>query len=163
MTVCGLARQVMALAIVAAPIALASAATAGDIRISGSDCTATVHLVAHDAPLSDVLRELARTLRFELVGMADDDTPVSIDVARPPVDLVARLTGLENISMALEYNPRCPARQRIFKVWVLAGKHAPPQHQDAAALQARREQEGIDMVMRAHGQAASKSQDAKPR
>ena len=158
------ALRVIVLAAGAASIVLSYRAAAGEIRVSGSDCGATVHLVARDAPLSDVLKQLAKSLHFELVGGADDDTRVNVDVARRPTDLVARLTGLDNVSMTLEPNPRCPGRDRIVKLWVLPHKQVAATHTTAAqAEQARREQEGIDMFLRAHGQATSKSQDGKPR
>jgi hypothetical protein len=157
--------RVLGLAIGAAAISVSWPASAGDIRISGTNCAAAVHLVVRDARLSDVLRELAKALHFELVGGADSDTPLSVDVTRRPVDLVAGLAGIENISMALENNPRCPARERIVKLWVLPRKDgAAPAHANAAqAAQSRREQEGIDMVLRAHGAPTSGAQNAKPR
>ena len=77
-----------------------------------------------------------------------------------PVDLVAGFTSLENISMTLERNPRCPLRERIVKVWVLPSRQsavaatstmANPHHSAAEAEQERRAQAGIDMVLRAHG------------
>ena len=157
------ALHAIAIAVCAASIVLPHAAGAGEIRVSGSDCGATVHLVARDAPLSEVLQQLAKSLHFELVGAADD-TRVNVDVARRPTDLVARLAGLDNISMTLEDNPRCPARERIVKLWVLPRKQVAATHATTAqAEQARREQEGIDMFLRAHGQPTSKSQDGKPR
>jgi len=158
------ALHAIAIAAGTASIALSHGAAAGEIRVSGGGCGATVHLVARDAPLSDVLQQLAKSLHFELVGAADDDTRVNVDVARRPTDLVARLAGLDNISMTLEENPRCPGRERIVKLWVLPRKEVAATHATAAqAEQARREQEGIDTFLRAHGQATSKSQDGKRR
>lgn len=167
MTTCRLARPGLAIAIAVAASSAPWSAVAADIRISGNDCGAAVHLVARDAALSDVLERLAESLHFELVGSAGNDAPVSVDVTRRPVDLVAGLAGLDNISMTLEDNPRCPARERIVKVWVLPRKQGASAHVSAAqAEQLRREQEGIDMVMRAHGVPPSQSpqaQGAKPR
>ena len=159
-----LARRVLAFAIGAASMSTPWPANAGDIRISGGDCGAAVHLVARGVPLSDVLEQLSRTLHFELVGNADRDMPVSIDLTGRPIDLAARLGGLENMSVTLEDDPRCRARERIVKLWVLPRKEAAPARATAAqAEQARREQEGIDMVLRAHGMPASGSRSAKPR
>lgn len=157
------ATPVLAIALAAC---IASPAYAGDIHITGGNCAAVVHLVAHDAPLSDVLRRLAQTLGFQLADGGASDTPVNVDVSRRPADLIASLAGSENVSMTMEANPRCPRRERIVKLWVLPGKQGAPAHtkQNAAqAEQARREQEGIDMVLRAHGMPTSKSPAVKPR
>ena len=142
----------------------ASAAYAGDIHVTGGNCASAVHLVAHDAALSDVLRRLAKTLDFELVDGGASDAPVTVDVRRRPVDLVASLAGSENVSMTMESNPRCPRRERIVKLWVLPGKQGAPartKQSAAEAEQTRREQDGIDMVLRAHGMPTSNIPAAK--
>ena len=147
-------------------LSFALPAHAADIRITGGNCASAVHLVAHDAALSDVLKRLAKALDFELVDGGASDAPVTIDVARRPVGLIASLAGEENVSMTVESNPRCPRRERIVKLWILPGKQAAPVRSRASAAQAeqaRREQEGIDMVMRAHGMPTSPTPSAKPR
>jgi len=152
------------IAIVAVTLPAPSSAAAGEIRIRGDSCGAAVHLVARDAPLSDVLKRLSKALDFELVGDADGDAPITVDVVRRPVDLVAGLAGLDNISMTLEQNPRCPRRERIVKLWVLPGRQGPSAHpSNADAEQARRAQEGIDMVLRAHGMPTTGAEAAKRR
>jgi hypothetical protein len=154
------------IAIVAVTLPAPWSAAAGEIRISGDSCGTAVHLVARDASLSDVLKRLAKALDFELVGDADGDSPITVDVVRRPVDLVAGLAGLDNISMTLEQNPRCPRRERIVKLWVLPGGHrqGPSAHpSNADAEQARRAQEGIDMVLRAHGMPTTGAEAAKRR
>ena len=152
------ARHGLAIAIGVASCLPSWTVSAGDIRISNSGCGKAVHLVARDVPLSEVLQRLAKVLGFELVGDAHADTPVTVDLLRHPVDLVAGLAGVENVSMTLEENPRCPGRERIAKVWVLPGNHVPPARPGAAeAEQARRDHEGIDTVLRAHGVPAAKS------
>jgi hypothetical protein len=134
-------------------------AQAGEIRIAGGDCIAAVHLVARDAPLSDVLKQLAKALDFQLKFESDSDPLVSVDAARPPIDLVSRLAPLENVSMTKAQNPRCPQRERIVAVWVLPKGQGtrtamtPPDSRRVAENdeQARQTQAGIDMVLNAHG------------
>ena len=157
-------KPVLAMAIGALSIALP--ACAADIRITGGNCASAVHVVARDAALSDVLRRLAKALDFELVDGGASDASVSVDVARRPVDLIASLAGNENVSMTVETNPRCPRRERIVKLWILPGRQATPvrtRPSAAQAEQARREQEGIDMVMRAHGMPTPQSPATKTR
>jgi hypothetical protein len=140
-------------------------AWAGDIRIHAGRCAGAVHLVVHEAPLSDVLQRLATTLKFELVGATTgDDAFVSVDMTRTPVDLIANLAPLKNVSMTLGHDPRCPQRERIVKVWVLPGGSESEARDATMAQKAREEhtkrtQAGIDMVMNAHGVPAA----ARPR
>jgi hypothetical protein len=120
-----------------------------------------VHLVVRDAPLSDVLKRLAKSLNFQLSFESDSDPLVSVDALRPPIDLVARLAPLENVSMTQARNPHCPQRERIVKVWVLpAGRGGgmgtattPPNARPAQETdeQARRAQAGIDAYLKGHG------------
>jgi hypothetical protein len=102
-----------------AALALGPAAFADVIRISGGDCAPAIRLVAHDARLSDVLKQLAQTLDFQLSFESENDPLVSINANREPSELVAALAPSENISLAQARNPRCPNRERIVKVWVL--------------------------------------------
>jgi hypothetical protein len=134
-------------------------AVAGEIRIDGSACASAVHLVARDAPLSDVLKRLAKALDFQLSFDSDSNPLVSVDVVRPPIDLVAGLAPLENVSMAHTRDPRCPQRERIVNVWVLPSGpgsamrvvSASQQAQQAQQEQSRKEQEGIDLFLKSHG------------
>ena len=134
---------------------------AAEVRIDGGECDSAVHLVVRDAPLSDVLKRLAESLNFQLSFESDSDPLVSVDALRPPIDLVARLAPLENVSMTQDRNPRCPQRDRIVKVWVLpTGRGSvmrtaitPPNARPAQETdeQARRAQAGIDMYLKGHG------------
>jgi hypothetical protein len=142
-------------------LANGQAALGDEIRVTGGHCAAEVRLVARDARLSAVLKRLAQTLDFQLRFESENDPLVSIDTARQPNDLVVRLAPTENVSMTQARDPLCPDRQRILQVWVL------PKGQGSRALaaapapqtlplqptpeQARLAQEGIDMVLRAHG------------
>jgi len=136
-------------------------ALAGEIRVDGGDCAPTVHLTARDAPLSDVLKRLAKSLDFQLSFESDSDPLVSIDTVRPPIDLLSRLAPLENVSIAKAQNPRCPQRERIVKIWVLPKGQGSPLRAaitaDAARQareadeQTRQTQAGIDLILSSHG------------
>jgi hypothetical protein len=137
----------------------APSALAGEIRIDGGACASAVHLVARDAPLSDVLKRLAKALDFQLSFDSDSNPLVSVDVVRPPIELVAGLAPLENVSMMQTRDPRCPQRERIVNVWVLPSGQGSPmrvvsasqQAQQAQEEQSRKEQEGIDLFLQSHG------------
>jgi hypothetical protein len=137
----------------------APSAVAGEIRIDGGACASAVHLVARDAPLSDVLKRLAKALDFQLSFDSDSNPLVSVDLVRPPIDLVAGLAPLENVSMTQTRDPRCPQRERIVNVWVLPSGQgsqmrvvsASRQAQQAQEEQLRKEQEGIDLFLKSHG------------
>lgn len=137
----------------------APCAAAGEIRVDGGSCASAVHLVARDAPLSEVLKRLAKALDFQLSFDSDNNPLVSVDVVRPPIDLVAGLAPLENVSMAHTRDPRCPQRERIVNVWVLPSGPPSPmqvvsaaqQAQQAQEEQSRKEQEGIDLFLKSHG------------
>ena len=125
----------------AASLLTAVSSSAEEIRISGNGCGSGVHLVAHDAHLSEILARLSRALDFQLSFESDSDPVVSIDAIRQPADLVARLASLENVSMTQAQSPRCPDRQRIVRLWVLRRGAANPGalcHRDGARPRDRR-------------------------
>ena len=114
-----------------------------------------------------MLKRLSKALDFQLVDDSGSDALISVDVMRRPVELVAGLAPLENISMTLGQNPRCPLRARIVKVLGLterqgtaarASATANPHPSPAEAEQSRRAQAGIDMVLRAHGMPSPANQ-----
>jgi hypothetical protein len=138
-----------------AALAIHPSALADEIRVSGGNCASGVHLVARDARFSDVLKRLARTLDFKVSFESESDPLVNFNATRQPIDLVAQLAPLENISMAKAYDPRCPNRERILKVWVLpkgrdktalrAG--APPQARPIPDATEQARQAGIDQIL----------------
>jgi hypothetical protein len=151
-------------AVIAACIAAASHAAvvaAADIEIKGDDCAPQVQLVVHDAPLADVLKQLARTLAFELSYESERNPTLTLSATRPAVELVARLAPSENVSIVQARNPRCPERQRIAKVWVLSTKAGdrtpttrPPPHPALGTkrdLHPRNADEILSELQRAHG------------
>jgi hypothetical protein len=145
-----------AIVLLSAPVALAE-----EIRISSRDCTSRVHLVAHGANVSHVLKRMADALDFQLRYDSENDPIVSIDADLQPGDLVARLLPLGNVSMTQARNPRCPHQQRILKVWVLpkgtgsqprtAVSQSKPGPLVETPEQLRQVQEGLDAHLRAHG------------
>jgi len=135
-------------------------AFAGEIHVTGGDCASAVHLLARAAPLSEVLKRLAKSLDFQLSFESDSDPLVSIEAVRPPIDLLSRVASPQNVSIAKAQNPRCPQYERIVKVWVLPNGQgavvrtataAPDARQAQGTDEARRAQAGIDMILSAHG------------
>ena len=103
-----------------APLLLASANSAGkEIVVSQGDCASGVHLVASDARLSEVLKELSETLGFQLEFKARSDPLINLDISRPAAELVAGLSPSESVIVTHAQDPRCPRQYRIVKVWVL--------------------------------------------
>ena len=143
---------------------ISSIAFGGEIRVIGDNCAGTVHVVARDARLSDVLKKLAQALDFQLSFESQNDPLISADITRAPTDLAAWLAPLENTSVTSASNPRCPEHGRIVKMWVLSKSSASATsvqqsaQVNAAAEEARRQQ-GINQVLNAHG--VSTSQPAK--
>ncbi|HEY3178210.1 MAG TPA: hypothetical protein VGL25_04960 [Casimicrobiaceae bacterium] len=163
-------RKIVGIAGLAA-LVLGPMAVAGEIRISGGDCTSSVGLVARDARLSDVLKRLAQTLDFQLSFEAESDPVVSVSASRDPIELLTVLAPSENISVTQARNPRCPYRDRIIKVWVLpkgqkTATRAPatqaPPNADTAAEQAKKAQQGADMILRSHGIPTSQPEEQDP-
>jgi hypothetical protein len=149
------------IALGAAVLLTGLSAPAEEIRIN-SDCGSGVHLVAREARLSDILKQLARTLEFELRFESQSDPLVTVDAAYQPGELLVRLAPSANVSMTQAYDPRCPQQQRVVKVWVLpdgngrGGSGAPPLARNVTATpQELLEKSGIDMVLKAHGLDAS--------
>ena len=147
------------IATLALGLGMSGAACAADIRIAAQDCSSGVRIKATDAPLSEVLSRLARTLDFQVSFEAENDPLVTIDTMRQPTDLVALLAPTSNVSIAQTRNPRCPGQPRIAKLWILrngpggvvrtaavgASAAKPVTPQSAVADQ------GIDTILRAHG------------
>jgi len=110
---------------------------------------------------------------FRLDFESDNDPIISIDDVLRADDVVSRLATDENFAVAHAPDPACPLQSRIVAVWVLpraggsrARSAATPSAvpvvaaATATAEQARREQEGIDMYMRAHGFTVSEKSPA---
>lgn len=94
------------------------------IQITPGDCHSGIHLVARDAPLIDVLKELARTIGFELRYEGDQARIINVSATRPPVELISSLSPRDSIIVTQAKDPKCPGRNRVVKVWVLPGAQA---------------------------------------
>jgi hypothetical protein len=174
------ARRAAAFASIAGALACSAAFADGEITITPGDCVNGVHLSARQAPLQSVLQALAKALDFELKYEGDPARVISINATRPPVDLVSALSPQDSIVVTQAPDPRCKARHRIVKVWVLAsGKATTPgtsqsakttrpastperpvkvgvnetvlPPSDALEEQSRRAKEAYDAYVRAHG------------
>jgi hypothetical protein len=126
-----------------------------EIRIS-SDCKSGVHLVAREARVSEILKQLARTLGFELRFESQSDPVVTVDASYQPGELLMRFASSANVSMTQTDDPRCPGQQRLVKVWVLPdgndGRGGPSLASNVNTTpQDSLEAKGIEMVLKAHG------------
>jgi len=95
-------------------------ATGQPVQVTPGDCAAGVHLVARDAPLAEVFRGLSRTLGFELRFEGDESRRVTVNVTRPPVELVSSLSPQDSVIVTQAKDTKCPGRNRVVKVWVLS-------------------------------------------
>src|SRR5262249_554662 len=82
-------------------------------------CTRVVHVVAHEARLSDVLREISHSVGFTFRFESTGDPLVSIDEQLAPTELLRRLAGDLNFSMEQTADARCTERTRSAKLFVL--------------------------------------------
>ena len=136
-------------------------AFADEIRIEARRCSPEVHLVVREAHLSTVLNQLAQTLHFELHYQSAIDPLVSLDTRRQLDDLLALLVPSKSVSLSQTRIRAVPAKQRIVEARVLPKpqESKPGSTRDTAQAlpaesksdQTRLAQEGIDLVLRAHG------------
>jgi hypothetical protein len=94
------------------------------IQIAPGDCHSGIQLIAREAPLIDVLKDLARTLGFELRYEGDEARTINVSITRPAVDLIAALSPQDSIIVTRAKDPKCPGRDRVVKVWVLPSTQA---------------------------------------
>jgi hypothetical protein len=154
-------RSTIGVGLGAALLLAGPSALAQEIRVNGGNCASGVHLVAREARLADVLKRLAQALDFQLSFESENNPLVTVDAKGTPTELVARLAPFGNISMTQARNPGCPPRERIVNVWVLPNSPGgptqvaatSPQATQAQEEQARKEQEGFDLVLKSHGVA----------
>ena len=97
-----------------------SIVAAADIEIKVRDCKSGVELVARNAPLASVLDRLAQTLGFQLQGAENADSVVSVEMAAPAPELIAKLlSSQERYLVSHARDPRCPGRSRVARVLLL--------------------------------------------
>jgi hypothetical protein len=97
---------------------------AGQISITQGDCNFGVDLIVRDARLSDVMKRLAETLKFDLHFASGDDPMVTIEARNQAPKLLAGLSRTHSLLMSQRSDPNCPGHYRIVKVWVLANGQA---------------------------------------
>ena len=97
---------------------------AGQISIAQGDCNFGVDLTARDAKLSEVMKRLAETLKFDLHFASADDPIVTIEARNQAPKLLAGLSRTHSLLMSQRSDPNCPGHYRIVKVWVLANGQA---------------------------------------
>ena len=121
-----------------AGLCVASVQTAAQqIEINEGECAQGIRLTARGARLSEVLRRMAETLRFDLHFEAKSDPMIDIDLQRPGPELIAKLAPADSTIVTQAPDPRCPRQHRIVKVWVLPSANvgvasaAPPPQQAA--------------------------------
>ena len=92
---------------------------ASEISVDPGDCSTGVRVVARDAPFGDVMRKLASALNFELRFEGNAASIVNVDLTMPAPELVTKLSPGDSVIVTQARDPRCRARYRIAKVWVL--------------------------------------------
>jgi hypothetical protein len=100
---------------------MAAHAAAQPVQVtkSSGDCSSLVHIVARDAPLSQVLKQLSTALGFKLQFDADADPRVTLEGSKRPIEWLDALGTEANLSVSQARDARCPGQVRVAKVWVL--------------------------------------------
>ena len=106
--------------VMAAMVSLPMASLAQEIRIANADCSQPVHLVARDARLSSVLKDLSETLHFTIVYQSETDPLVTTDARSFPIELVRTIARDMNFSLEEAADARCAQGRRIARISVLA-------------------------------------------
>ena len=151
----------------------AATAAAAEIKVSGGKCASAVHLVAREAPLSQVLAQLAKSLGFAIRFESDSDPLIDVDLSRTPLELVTQLAPLANVSVEQAPDARCSQGEKIVKMWVLSapgGESAvrtaksDPKAQQAkvAEERAKQAQQGNDQYLWALGFPGSAAPPRSP-
>ena len=94
-------------------------ANAYEIRIDVAHCASNVHLFAHDAPLSEILRRLSINLGFEVRYESAIDPSVNTDSTMRVPDLVTSIGRSMNLSIVEYPNSNCHNLWQVTKVMVL--------------------------------------------
>ncbi len=92
---------------------------AQEVSVSAANCGSRVHVIARNAPLSEILRRMSNELSFELRFEGNSDPVLDIDVAQEPRNVVAKLAPWISIIIREAHDPRCLGGKRIAAVWVL--------------------------------------------
>lgn len=108
---------VFGLLMLSAQVAMASSVTVTVDDTSG--CNESVHVLATDAPLSQLFTALAESLDFELI-FKGTDRRVNLDLDAHPAELIRSVTRGENVMISTVADADCDDGRRISKVRFLA-------------------------------------------
>jgi hypothetical protein len=100
--------------------------------VDAAPCAGRISIDAEQAPLADILQELAAKMGFRLVVRAPVTERISHTLAGTPEDVLKRL--MQGRNLVIDSNPakHCGGRQVPTTVWILpAGESSDPR--DAAA------------------------------
>lgn len=89
---------------------------AGTVSVTQSKCEAEITLQANDALLSEIFRELATELGFDLLFDRGSDRNVTVDSTRAADKLIESLTREDNVMITTADDPRCAGQKRITEV-----------------------------------------------
>jgi hypothetical protein len=132
-----------------------AASAAPQIEVTALDCANGVHLVAQNAPVSEVLAQLARVKGFRVEASERASTLVTIDSVQSTQRLLTTLLRDENTIVKEEADPHCPGRSRVTMVWIIGknsvatGVPSAPPKQPAYVTPEAKEQD--DLYKRGHG------------
>jgi hypothetical protein len=125
------------------------------IEVTAIDCARGVHLVAENAPVSEVLTQLARVKGFRVEASERASTLVTIDSVQSTQRLLTTILRDENTIVKEEADPACPGRSRVTTVWIIGkssvatGAPSLPPKQPAYVTPEAKEQD--DLYKRGHG------------
>jgi len=95
------------------------------ISIDARGCSRTVHVVARNARLDDVLDRLGHALGFQVQFDGGSQTTVDVDLSLYAPALIKRLSATDSVMVLETRDTECFGQRRISKVWVLGKGPAP--------------------------------------
>ncbi|HUR41440.1 MAG TPA: hypothetical protein VM240_09775 [Verrucomicrobiae bacterium] len=108
----------------------APTSAAPPVTVERIGCKEGVRLVAHGAPLSQVMETLSRELGFTLKFQGEGSRVVDTELTRQPAALLRKLLEGDNVVVDEVPDRHCPGRQALARVWVLPrGEDAPRPHE----------------------------------
>jgi hypothetical protein len=138
-------------------LGLSDECLAQSVKVETVDCVRGVHLTAHAAPASEVLRQLARSQNFKLTIESRMDQLLTVDITEPTHELLTSLFDDQNLVIKQRRDPRCAGRYRVARVWIVksgtrSSAMIPPVPKAPAQWTVTPEaREQDDLYRRAHG------------
>jgi len=136
------------------------------ITIDAQGCNRTVHVIARNARLVDVLDRLGQALGFQVQFDGNSATTVDVDLSLYAPALISRLSSGDSVIVVETRDGNCFNQRRISKLWLLgkgpaptvpsaAPDVAPLRSENARRLEemSRQAKEAYDAHVRAHGEA----------